>query len=191
MKKLFYRYILIGSIVVATSCGQTNERSKGATPAEATNQHADTSEYFIKSILNCSPGEVAERLGKPDKQIKPAKDCDYLPNCLTTTYQNGKYEVLYYSNKLKWIEINNVDVFNEHAIEYVGFPASEPTFANKFMIHWRSAATRGTATGPLIPVKEIREIAVLPNDANTLLPAGDNNKGYMIVEVETDNNRKF
>ena len=59
------------------------------------------------------------------------------------------------------------------------------------MIHWRSAATRGTATGPLVPVNGIRQISVLPVDENTVLPAGNNNKGYIIVEVEINFTNKF
>jgi hypothetical protein len=192
MKSLLYNGALTLGIILATSCSQTEEKKKATDETSTqTNQTIDTSGYFIKGLLNGSPKDVAKVLGEPDVKIKASKDCDYLPSCNETTYQNKKYEVLYYNNKLKWIEINNIDIFNKNAIQYVGFPASEPTFANKFMIHWRSAATIGTATGPLIPVKGIRQISALPVDENTLLPAGNNNKGYMIVEVETDYNNKF
>jgi hypothetical protein len=192
MKKLLLAKPLLIGILFAISCGQTGEKTQttnDTTPS--TTQTVDTSGSFIKKLLNGSPKEVAKILGEPDIKIKPSKDCDYLPNCNETSYQNKKYEVLYYNNKLKWIEINNIDIFNKNAIQYVGFPASDPTFENKFMIHWRSAATRGTATGPLIPVKGIRQISVLPGDESTLLPAGNNSKGYMIVTVETNYNNRF
>ena len=149
------KIILIGALFTI-SCGQTEDKtsnSTSSTPATKTTKLVDTSGLFIRKLLNSSPQEVAKYIGKPDTKIKPSTDCDYLPACNEASYQNKKYEVLYYNNKLKWIEINNIDVFNETAIQYVGFPASEPTFANKFMIHWRSAATRGTATGPLFQWK--------------------------------------
>jgi hypothetical protein len=185
MKKLLYDGTILFGIALTTSCGQATDKSKPSNNSSltVTTETVDTSGYFIKGILNSSPKEVAKVLGEPDAKIKPSKDCDYLPSCNETTYQNEKYEVLYYNNKLKWIEINDVEIFNKSAIQFVGFPAFEPTFANKFMIHWRSAATRGTATGPLIPINGIRQVSVLPADRNR--------KGYIIVEVETDYNQKF
>jgi len=186
MKNLLYYGTIILGIILSASCGQTENKKKTTEDNSSntkTTAKVDTSDYFIKSILNCSPKEVSKILGVPDTKIKASEDCDYLPSCNETTYQNGKYDVLYYNNKLKYIEIENVDIFNANAIQYIGFPACEPTFANKYMIHWRSAATRGTATGPLIPIKGIRQVAVLPADGNR--------KGYMIVAVETDYDNKF
>jgi hypothetical protein len=184
MKNLIYNGTLILGIILTISCGQTEKKKTTDEASNQTQAAADTSHYFIKKLLNCSPKDVAAKLGKPDGEIKVSKDCDYLPDgCKDATYQNGKYEVTYFKNMLKSIVINGIDNFNKEMIQYVGFPSCEPTLENKFMIHWRNADTRGTATGPLIPIKGIREVCVLPADGNK--------KGYMMVLVESDYNGRF
>ena len=180
MKKLFYIGTFALGIILATSCGQSGQKAKSSTDSTTINvakESVDTSGYIIRRILNCSPDEVAKQLGKPDKEIKASKDCDYLPSCNETTYKNDKYEVLYYNNRLKWIQINQTGLDNKNAICYVGFQSCEPTFTSNVGIWWRSLATKGTATGPLIPIKGIREICAFTD--------------YMLISVETDYNKKF
>lgn len=153
------------------------EDSIDETPKQ-TQETIDTSGYFIKGLLNSSPKEVAKVLGDPDGKIKASKDCDYLPSCNETTYQNGKYEVLYYKNKLKWITINQKGLFNKNAIRYAGFQSCEPTFSDPLVGYdWRNSETRGTATGPLIPIKGLRQVCAFPD--------------YILITVETDYDKKF
>src|SRR5438552_1292777 len=92
--------LLIGTLF-AISCGQSEEKtnnSRGTTPITETTQSVDTSGSFVRKLLNSSPKEVAKILGEPDTKIKSSSDCDYLPACNETSYQNKKYEVLYYNN---------------------------------------------------------------------------------------------
>ena len=189
MKITFYVWTLIIVAVLTISCNQTDDKKKAIEPEIETvkvDQTVDTSHYFIKSILNSSPKEVAKKLGDPDGKIKPSADCDYLPNCNEATYQNDKYEVLYYNNKLKWIQINiPEEIFNEHAIEYIGFPHRVPTFTNEDGIYWRSPAHRGTAEGPMVQINGIREIDVFaPTSLNQY-------KGYILATVDANYKKKF
>ena len=180
MKNILYNGTLILGIILATSCGQTGEKKKTDETSQGpqTTKQIDTSGYFIASILNCSPKEVAKQLGDPDGKIKPSNDCDYLPSCNEATYHNGKYEVLYYKNKLKWITINQKGLFNKNVICYFGFPSCVPTFSNPpYTIGWRNSETKGTATGPLIPIKGLREVCAFPD--------------YILITVETNYDMKF
>jgi hypothetical protein len=183
MKKVIYIKTILLGIILITSCGQLEVKTKLAeeTPSNIVNKTVDTSGSFIKSILNRSPKEVAEVLGNPDTEIKKSKDCDYLPSCEATTYQNGKYEVLYYNNKLKWILIYQKGLFNKDAIRYLGFPNWEPTFINTNpdigIISWRSFKEKGTATGPLIPVDGLLEINAVPK--------------YIVITVDAYYDKEF
>ena len=143
-----------------------------------TTEQIDTSGNFIASILNCSPKEVAKQLGEPDYKIKPSNNCGYLPSCNETNYQNGKYEAFYYKNKLKSLTINQKGLVNKNAICYIGFPNCVPTFSNppKY-IGWRNSEEKGTAIGPIIPIKGIREIFAWPD--------------FMVIEVEANFDKKF
>jgi hypothetical protein len=184
MKNVFYIGTFVLGIILATSCGQSGQQAKSLADSTTTTvtkekekEPVDTSDYFIRKILNCNPNEVAKQLGAPDGQIKASEDCEYLPNCYEAAYQNDKYEVLYYNNRLKLIQVNQKGLFNNNAIRFVGFQSCEPSFSSNIGIWWRSPATIGTATGPLIPIKGIREIF-----------AG---QGGIIVRVEADYNEKF
>jgi len=122
MKYLIYKWTLIIAVVLLNSCNQSEEKKKDAKEVPQvtqTNTAIDTSGSFIKKLLNSSSKEVAKKLGNPDENIKPSKDCDYLPSCNEATYQNEKYEVLFYNNMLKWIEINNINIFN-HSYFMIG-----------------------------------------------------------------------
>ena len=85
------------------------KKANGGKPGK-TYASVETSGHFIRSILNKSPKEVEKALGKADKPFTRSTDCDYLPTCMQTTYQNGKFEALFYENKLKWLEINRTDL---------------------------------------------------------------------------------
>src|SRR6266498_3726418 len=159
MIKAFYKLTLYGMTVLCLSCGQTQEKTSETNLDTQPVAPADTSGHFIRSILNTSPKEVEKALGKADKPLMRSKDCDYLPTCMSTTYQNGKFEALFYENKLKWLEINRTDLYNSNAIEWIGFPKAEPTFTSDRCIFWRSAETRGTATGPLLTISGLRNIS--------------------------------
>lgn len=130
-------------------------------------------------MAECLPSkEVAKQLGEPDDGIKPSNDCDYLPSCYEATYQNRKYEVLYYKNKLKWLYISEAGRMSKDAISYIGFQSCVPTFSNPpHIISWRSFETKGTATGPLLPIKGLREFTVFPD--------------YLYILVETNYDSKF
>lgn len=157
--------------------------------ATVTVAHADdinsTSLTFVRSILNASPKDVQSKLGKPDKGIKPSNDCSHLPSCTVATYQSGKFEVLFYNNRLKWIEIKGNNLFGKNAPELIGFLSAPPTFENKFIQSWRSAERKGAAKGSLIPINGIDEIAVFPpNDAN-------NDVGYMLIIIGVSYDKTF
>lgn len=142
----------------------------------------------LRSILNCSPSEVAKLLGNPDGSIKQSKDCDYLPSCSAAEYQNGKYEALFYNNMLKWICITEAGIFKKNALQYVGFPSCKPTFADKENKIWQSKETRYPAsTGPSIPIEGIRGIYVFPPNPK----ASPAHKGYILITVETNYNKKY
>ena len=99
-------------------------------------------------------------------------------SCTSATYQNGKYEVLYYKNKLKWITVNQTGLCNNDAIQYSGFESCEPTFSNPpYGIFWRNAETRGTADGPIVPIKGLREVCAFPK--------------YILITVEINYDKKF
>lgn len=158
----FSKLKLYSLTVLCLSCGQPQEQISETSSVSETNQTVvpvDTSGYFIRRILNTSHKEVEKALGKSDKPLVTSTDCDYLPTCLSTTYQNGKYEALFYNNKLKWLEINRADLYNSNAIEWIGFPKVKPTFSSDRCIFWRSAETRGTATGPLLTINGLRHIS--------------------------------
>ena len=140
---------------------------------------------FVRSILNASPKDVERNLGKPDNGIKASKDCDYLPSCNVATYQSGKFEVLFYNNRLKWIEIKGDNLFAKNGPEAIGFSSAPPTFENKFTRSWRSEANKGTATGPLIPINGINEINVFPPNK------GNNNAGFMVITIGVSYNKSF
>ena len=175
MKNILSVGTLIIGIIIATSCGQKEDKKSQNLQID---EQIDTSGYFIASILNSTPKEVAKLLGEPDGGIKPSNDCLYLPSCYEATYQNNKYEVLYYKNKLKWLYIGEAGHMNKDAISYAGFPSCVPTFSNPpHIISWRSNETKGTATGPLLPIKGLREFTVFPD--------------YLFITVETNHNSKF
>src|SRR4051794_11304432 len=114
MNTTFYKLALYCITVFCLSCGQTQEKTSEANSSSTDNKaiaQIDTSGHFIRRILNTSPKEVEKGLGKSDKPLTSSKDCDYLPSCMNTTYQNGKYEALYYENRLKWLEINRTDLY--------------------------------------------------------------------------------
>jgi len=163
------------------SCGQTKDKAKntnGPNPTAITTPVVDTSNYFIKRLLNASPKEVAKQLGEPDSIIKASNDCDYLPSCFEATYQMGKYNVLYYKNRLKWIEIDQPEFFHENVIQNIGFPNWKPTWSNpSATFSWRSNVTKGTATGPLIPIEGLREVSAFPN--------------FIVITVEADYDKRF
>jgi len=179
MRYPFYIGALIIAFILFVSCGhkENNVKTEKITNEAQTTTQIDTAGYFIASILNCSPSEVAKYLGKPDKPIKPTLDCDYLPRCDEATYHNREYEALYYQNKLKWLQINHSGHNNKNAISYIGFPSCMPTFSNSTGYFWRNAETNGTATGPLVPIKGLREVCAFPN--------------YILITVETKYDLKF
>ena len=134
---------------------------------------------FVRSILNAPPNLVQEKLGKPDNGVKTTNDCfdAKMQKCDFATYEKGKFEVAFYKGRLKSILIYGNDFFNQNAPELIGFPNAPPTWANQFTHSWRSAANKGTASGPLIPVDGIDEISVF--------------HGYMIISVGVSYNKSF
>jgi len=126
----------------------------------------DTSFYYVKKLLNRSSHEVAKKLGIPDGKIQITEDCDYLPSCKEATYRNGKYDVLYYGDRLKWLHIDVKGFLNKDAMKRIGFPSCEPTFNNpSFVIRWS------------YPVKGLREVSVFQN--------------YILINVDANFNDKF
>jgi len=121
---------------------------------------------MVRAILNASPASVSKILGAADGPIAPSKDCDYLPACSSATYQHGKFEALFYKNRLKWLSVNRPGLMTEDLLARLGFPSARPTFTNPgSLIAWRSAEARGTARGPLVPIKGIRQIVAFPDYA--------------------------
>ena len=63
MKNKFYIGAIFLAIIFATSCGQTEEKTKTTTDTSQPTETApavDTSGSFIKRLLNCSPKDVAK-----------------------------------------------------------------------------------------------------------------------------------
>ena len=77
------------------------------------------------------------------------------------------------------------EIFNDHALQYIGFPYRDPTFTTEDGIYWRSPAHKGTASGPMIQINGIREIDVFaPTSLNQY-------QGYILVTVDADYDKKF
>jgi hypothetical protein len=144
-----------------------------------------TSLTFVRSILNASPSTVEKRLGKPDRPIQRTSDCSdaAMESCDVATYKNGMFETVFYKGRLKGLFIYRNDLFGKNALEVIGFPSSPPTWANQFVHSWRDAAHRGTARGPLIPVKGIDDINVFP--------ARSNKPGFMAIGVSLSYTQSF
>jgi hypothetical protein len=62
-------------------------------------------------------------------------------------------------------------LFGKNALEVIGFQSSPPTWANQTIYSWRDAAHRGTARGPLIPIKGIDYVNVFHRTRATTRPA--------------------
>src|SRR5437868_958670 len=103
-------YLSISMLISCSSSENKSPSTKNETTALQTKstESKDTSFYFVKRLLNASPKEVEKQLGKPDKKIETTKDCFDMdmPKCQVATYQGEKFEVAYYNNRLKDIEIN-------------------------------------------------------------------------------------
>jgi hypothetical protein len=192
MKKLL-SILLVAGAVALTSCGSgnkgTDEKEKkvnqdSLTTAKNEKRKQDTSLYFVKKILNASPVEVANFLGKPDNGINKSDDCDYLPNCEEAFYQNGKYDVLYYNNMLKSIYIKNVNGlrYNEDCIEYLNFPKINPTIKNEFNIGYKVEGLKNLQFQPPVEKQKFQELK--DEDKNWEV-------GYIIIDVEVNYNKRF
>jgi len=179
MKKAFYNGTILLAILFTTSCGKTENKtqlSADNSSITTTTATVDTSGYFIKRILNCSPKEVAKYIGKPDNRLKPTNNCTYIKdNCTTTTYQNGKYKCYYYHNILKMFEIKGSFPFDDKSIILVGLPFSQPTFKSSDQIWWGNK--REANEGPIY-IKGIKSVNLSPD-------------GEMIICVEKDFDKKF
>jgi hypothetical protein len=70
---------LMTIIFAFISCNSETNENKIETTAKNEQQNIvetkDTSLYFIKRLLNCSPKEVERILGKPDSKIIVTNDC--------------------------------------------------------------------------------------------------------------------
>jgi len=166
--------ILIVALLIL-SCNQSGNNEK--VNPQPTKVVIDTTYYFVRSILNCSPNEVAKKLGKPDNGLKATNDCDdeLMPSCYVATYQNKKYDATYYNNKLKSFYLGKACSipYGESAIQCIGFPRCTPTFTNNYMISWRGGTFKGnTATGPLLQIKGIQEINVFSDTSSDRLVVG-------------------
>jgi len=171
-------YSLI-SLYIFIGCSQPEKNSTGIqaenkTTAEQEPRTKDTSYYFVKGLLNASPSEVEQILGKPDNKIKKSKDCDYLPSCDEANYRNGGFEILYYKNKLKWISINKVKGFwyDPSMIEAFNFPMKVPSVQNKIFIHWKN-------------YEGIKLIGFFSKDENP------NAVNYVLIQVDENYDKKF
>ena len=158
----------------ATNGKEKTEAKVADEDSSAKEESRDTTYYFAKRLLNSSPKEVEKVLGKPDSKIKQSKDCDHLIYpCLEAKYQNGKFEVLYSNNLLKWITINNiVGVFyDENAVEFLNFPKSIPTKTTEHFIWWQNYGG-------------IKNIAFVKEDSRYLVK-------YIMIQVDEFYDKKF
>ena len=83
-------------------------------------------------------------------------------SCDQATYQNGKFEAIFYKGRLKTLFVYGDDLFGKNAPDLIGFSRAPPTWSNEFVQSWRNATQKGTATRPLIPVEGIDDINVFP-----------------------------
>jgi len=181
-------FVLVIVVIIGVNQRDSNQQSiynHTKTTSDDIQISVDTSWYFIKKLLNSSPKEVAKILGEPDNGIKATKDLPaFLSSGMGATYQNGKYDIVFYKNKLKYLYLDGTIgldkiPFNKTAISYIGFEQSEPTFINpELIIAWRSAETSGTATGQILSIVGIREIYLHSN-------------GSLGIEIEKQYNDKF
>jgi hypothetical protein len=140
---------------------------------------------FIRKILNASPAEVEKVLGKPDELDSAASDCAELPaGCTRAFYKNRKFEVLYYKNRLKWMQVNGR--FDKGALQQIGFSPVPPTWEhNKFgSVAWLSAADRGTATGPPITIPGMMGVQAFRH------PTVED-RNYMLIRIRADYDKRY
>ncbi len=94
---LCFSLIIVGLLSIS-SCGA--EKAPPTVTSEAP-KITDTSLFFVRRILNCSPKEVEKVLGKADKGVHVSNDCGgELPSCSEATYKAGKFDILYYKLKI-------------------------------------------------------------------------------------------
>lgn len=161
MKKTLLIFLALAFVL---SCSEP----KKPDVVEAKKYPLDTSNFFIRRILNCSPKEVSLKLGDSDDGIKKSKDCDNLSSCSEATYKNGEFEVLYHNSKLKWVQFNEIGILDERAIEYIGFGKLTPSQIadNDMGIWWRG-------------IKGLEDVCAFPKS------------GYILIRVKEDYDKKF
>jgi hypothetical protein len=166
------------SSVPSSSSDSLPQPSPPYSTSTADNAPTVATQYaFVRGLLNQGPAAVAGQLGGPDRPLENSRDCDYLPECVVGRYGTGRYEALYFGDRLKWLHINDSTLFGRDAIQRIGFPSVTPTWENNVVVAWRSAATRGTAKGPLVTFDGLLDVSVFRN--------------YLLVRVKKDFNGRL
>jgi hypothetical protein len=177
-------------IVIAMFCCQpkTNrEDKKSGETNKITDPIIDTAYFFVRTILNASPKQVAKKLGNPDQPLESSNDCvvdNSTGVCSQGFYQNRKYYVEYSNDRLKYLEMPKYESFDNNLIQELGFPKSEPTFAGPQFIKWSGPLDKlgKKSTGPLIPIPGIILISVFHDSAD----------GNLVhIYVENNYNKRF
>src|SRR5258708_719435 len=124
------------------SCKPSTKKEENITDQtiKEKNEVIDTTYFFVRRILNASPKEVASKLGSPDQPLTNSRDCvieNAVGTCVQGMYQGEKYFVEYSHNRLKWVEIERFQWFDEDVIQRLGFPKLTPTFSGSEVISWR------------------------------------------------------
>lgn len=95
----------------------------------------------IEDIANKSLSEVEKVLGKSESAEKVTGYPCEKSDCNRETFQDGKYEIIFKQGKADRITINQVPnlTASTDAIEILGLPDSEPSFANEgTVIRWEN-----------------------------------------------------
>jgi hypothetical protein len=124
-----------------TSC---SGESNSSYPQEAAKTEASAPVKVvcdIQALAGKTAKEVQKLYGKPDAS-KPetvrAGPCKS-KHCTSSTYQNGRIEVVYINDKADWITVNEVtgQSLNANAIQLLGLPVTSPSFNNPSnVIRW-------------------------------------------------------
>jgi hypothetical protein len=166
---------LMTIIFAFISCNSETNENKIETTAKNEQQNIvetkDTSLYFIKRLLNCSPKEVERILGKPDSKIIVTNDCTYPPSCKVGIYQHEKYRMEYFKERLKSVMVvfDGGNIYAKEFLSTLNF--NETPFANnQTNIRWKG-------------IQGIQLIAIFPK--------GQQGIDYALIEVEQDYNEYF
>jgi hypothetical protein len=146
MKKHFLFISCLALTTIIYSCGEATVETEKPTETVSEQPAADKTAapktiIDLNSIAGKSAADVEKVLGKAestDKAKPSGTPCEDSP-CDKSSYQSGKYEIVFINGKADWITINNLSDYtlDVNAVELLGLPSTSPVFDNPTsVIRW-------------------------------------------------------